>query len=153
MDAVEAFIFANPFWVWLAIAAIFLIVELSTGSGWLLWPAGSAAIVAVVTIFAHIGWPFELVLFAGATVVTTYLGRRFMPRTVPGDSPDINDQLSRLVGHHGAASGPFKDGRGRVFVDGKEWSAELDGQAAVDKGQRVEVTAVIGGARLLVRPA
>ncbi len=152
MDAVEAFVFANPFWVWLAIAAIFLIVELATGSGWLLWPAGSAAIVAVVSIFAHIGWPYEMVLFAAATVVTTYLGRRFMPRTLPG-APDINDQLERLIGHHCAAAAAFKDGRGRVMVDGKEWSAELEGEAAVDKGQKMEVTAVIGGAHLRVKPA
>lgn len=152
MDAVEAFVFANPFWVWLAVAALFLTVELATGSGWLLWPAGSAAIVAVVAAFVHIGWPWELALFAGATVVTTFLGRRFMPRTLPTD-PDINDQLGRLVGHQGDAAGAFHNGHGRVMVDGKEWSAEAEADAAIAKGQRVEVTAVVGGAHLRVRPA
>ena len=45
MGAVEAFYFAHPFWSWLAVGAVFLIVEVMTGSGWLLWPAGSAAAV------------------------------------------------------------------------------------------------------------
>jgi len=152
MDAVEAFVFANPFWVWLAVAAIFLIIELASGSGWLLWPAGSAAIVAVITAFAHVGWPVELALFAAAAVVTTFLGRRFMPRTLPTD-PDINDQLNRLVGHHGDAARAFRNGHGRVLIDGKEWSAELDGDGDIEKGQRVEVTAVVGGARLRVKAA
>ena len=29
---------------WLAVGAVFLVVEIVTGSGWLLWPAGSAAV-------------------------------------------------------------------------------------------------------------
>jgi membrane protein implicated in regulation of membrane protease activity len=153
MPEMTTFFLAHPFWIWLAIAAIFLIVELSTGSGWLLWPAGSAALIAIVTIFAPIAWPWQLILFAAATVISTYIGRRLMPRTTPPSGMDINDPLSRLVGRHGAAAAPFKDGAGRVFVDGKEWSAELDGGGEVEKGQKLEVTAIVGGARLKVKPA
>jgi len=38
-----------------------------------------------------------------------------------------------------------------VFVDGKEWSAELDAADALAAGAKVEVIAVLGGARLRVR--
>ncbi len=34
-----SFYATHPFWVWLAVAAIFLAVEVATGTGWLLWPA------------------------------------------------------------------------------------------------------------------
>jgi inner membrane protein len=152
MDAVSAFYFTHPFWVWLAIGAVFLVIELSTGSGWLLWPAASAALVAVTTLFVPLGSAREAALFAICTVVTTYLGRRFMPRG-PAQGPDINDQLGRLIGHHGEACGPFTDGEGRVFIDGKEWAAQLEGGGALAAGAKVEVAAVIGGARLQVRPA
>ena len=47
----------------------------------------------------------------------------------------------------------FADGEGRVFVDGKEWSAELEGGGALPDGAKVEVAAILGGARLQVRPA
>lgn len=151
MDAVSAFYFAHPFWVWLAIGAVFLVIELMTGSGWLLWPAGSAAIVAVTTLVLPLGSARQALLFAVCTVVATYVGRRYLSRG-PGDEPDINDQLGRLVGHRGEACGPFTDGQGRVFIDGKEWAAQLEGGGALPDGAKVEVAAVIGGARLQVRP-
>ena len=151
MDTLVNLALAYPFWVWLGVGAVFLAIELSTGSGWLLWPAGSAVLVAFVS-FSHIGWAWELVLFAGVTVLSAAFGRRFMPRNMQ-TGPDINDQTLRLVGHHGAAASPFRDGRGRVLVDGKEWLAELDNDVALERGDRVEVTAVEGGARLRVKPA
>jgi hypothetical protein len=40
-----------------------------------------------------------------------------------------------------------------VFVDGKEWSAELEGDAPLSSGGRIEVIALVGGARLKVRAA
>ena len=49
MDHAQAFFFAHPFWAWMAIGGVFLIAELMTGSGWLLWPAGAAADVARVS--------------------------------------------------------------------------------------------------------
>jgi membrane protein implicated in regulation of membrane protease activity len=152
MDAISAFYFAHPFWIWLGIGAVFLVIELSTGSGWLLWPAGSAAVVAVTTLFMPLGPAPQSALFAICTVVTTYLGRRFVPRG-PSAGPDINDQTDRLIGHRGETCGPFADGQGRVFVDGKEWSAELEGGGALPSGAKVEVAAVLGGARLQVRAA
>jgi membrane protein implicated in regulation of membrane protease activity len=40
-----------------------------------------------------------------------------------------------------------------VFVDGKEWSAELVGEDVLRPGDKIEVIALLGGARLKVRPA
>jgi membrane protein implicated in regulation of membrane protease activity len=150
MDAAQAFWFAHPFWVWLAVGAVFLAVELATGSGWLLWPAGSAAIVAFVTLALRLGGAAELALFAVSTIVTTYLGRRFMPSAHLG-GPDINDPHARLIGRQAEAAAAFEGGLGRVFVDGKEWSAELEGGGVAPPGAKLEVTALLGGARLRVR--
>ncbi|HEY5105841.1 MAG TPA: NfeD family protein [Caulobacteraceae bacterium] len=150
MHAIDAFYFANPFWVWLAIGAAFLAAELATGSGWLLWPAGSAAIVAFTALAIRLGGLGELALFAAATIVTTYVGRRFMP-SAPSGGLDINDAQSRLVGRQAEAAAAFAAGLGRVFVDGKEWAAELDGPGPVAAGAKLEVVAVLGGARLKVR--
>ena len=57
-------------------------------------------------------------------------------------SGDINDNVARLGGHQGRA--------GRVFIEGKEWAAELDEGEALEAGSRVEVTGV-AGAHLKVR--
>jgi inner membrane protein len=145
---------AHPFWVWAAIAAIFLAVEIATGTGWLLWPAASAAVVAVLNLLGlELSLPVELGVFAGLTIVSTLTARRYLPRNIHGDGPDINDPLQRLVGRRGVASSAFIDGRGRADIDGKDWAAELEGGGGLNIGSRVEVTGVVDGARLRVRPA
>jgi membrane protein implicated in regulation of membrane protease activity len=65
---------------------------------------------------------------------------------------DINDTVTRLVGREGRAVSAFQGRSGRVFVDGKEWAAELDDGEALDAGSRVKVTGV-EGAHLRVRGA
>jgi membrane protein implicated in regulation of membrane protease activity len=144
---------ANPFWVWAAVAALILATEVATGSGWLLWPAASAAATAIaVQVFPQLSWVGAVGLYAGLTILTTLLARRFWPPHQPGDAHDINDTTARLVGHHGKAVANFHDRSGRVFIDGKEWAAELDEDAVLAHGASVEVTGV-SGARLRVRPA
>jgi membrane protein implicated in regulation of membrane protease activity len=135
--------FAHPFWSWMAFAALLLAIEVATGTGYLLWPAASAAIVALVTRVLPGGFPGQLTLFAGLTLVTSLLGRRFFPRHLTAGGPDINDNLARLVGHHGRVVSDFEDGRGRVFIDGKEWPAVADGKAP-KLDQEVKVTAAEG---------
>jgi membrane protein implicated in regulation of membrane protease activity len=152
MDGLTELVLAHPFWIWLAIGAAFLAVELATGSGWLLWPAGSAAVVAVADLFIPMSAPVAVTVFAAATIISTYIGRRFM-RGAPRAASDVNDPAARLIGHRGEAAGAFVAGDGRVFIDGKEWAAELEGEDAIPSGAKVRVVAVIGGARLRVKAA
>ncbi|HYG25529.1 MAG TPA: NfeD family protein [Caulobacteraceae bacterium] len=141
---------AYPLLVWLAIGALFLAAEVSTGSGWLLWPAGAAAALAVLTLVLPDSLMLELGLFAAITAVSALLGRRFLPKGL-GSGPDINDNMARLVGQYAVAVSRFDNGRGRVFIDGKEWAAVADG-ADPKADQRVEVIAA-EGAVLRVRVA
>lgn len=151
MDALSQLIATHPMWTWFAVGAAFLAVEVVTGSGWLLWPAGSAAIVAVTSVFVPLSGAEATALFAVCTLITTYIGRRYLVRTHPA-GPDVNAPSERLIGHRGRAASAFEGGRGRVFVDGKEWSAEFDGSTPLASGTNVEVVAVVGGARLKVAP-
>ena len=146
-------LYANqPYWVWVGIAAALLAIEVVTGSGWLLWASAAAGAVALATFAADLSFAVEILLFAVITMASTLLARRYFPRSAAAGAGDINDNIGRLVGHRGSAVQAFAGRAGRVFIDGKEWSAELaegDGLAA---GAAVEVTGVQGG-RLLVRPA
>ena len=97
-------------------------------------------------------------------MASTYAARRWLPRRVRAPGTDINDTRTRLIGHEGEgvaaqtassgglAGGPSAAGDGRVFIDGKEWAAELVGGGPPLPGQRVRVVEVIGGARLKVSP-
>jgi membrane protein implicated in regulation of membrane protease activity len=138
----------SPFALWLAIGGAFLAMEVGTGSGWLLWPAGSAALMGLLGLVFHFDLTTQLIVFSLLTIVTTLAGRHFFPRV--SLSADINDTRSRLAGLEGVAAGDFRGGSGRVFVDGKEWAAELDGATSLASGAKVTVVHV-SGSRLTVR--
>jgi membrane protein implicated in regulation of membrane protease activity len=140
----------NPFALWLVIGGVLLAVEVGTGSGWLLWPAASAAIVGLLSLVVHFELNMQLVIFAILTIITTLAGRHFFPQAILTGG-DINDTRSRMAGLDGVAAGDFQGSQGRVFVDGKEWAADLEGGAALASGQRVVVVGV-KGSRLTVKP-
>ena len=139
-------------WFWAGLAAALLAAEVATGSGWLLWPAASAGVVAVIEGFWSMPLTVAVPLFAVLVIVSTLTARRYFPRRFAGHGHDINDNISRVLGHEGRVAAPFVQGVGRVFIDGKEWAAELDEGEGLAAGSRVEVVGVTG-AHLRVRSA
>ncbi|KQY35685.1 hypothetical protein ASD21_01580 [Caulobacter sp. Root1455] len=150
MHGLMLFYATHPFWVWLAVAAIFLAVEVATGTGWLLWPAAAGLLVGLLTLVVAPGLPIELGLFAVLTIAATYFARRFLRPVLEAHNADLNDPSLRLVGRDGEALGGFQNGKGRVFVDGKEWAAVVADGEPPAAGQKVLVVAV-DGAVLTVR--
>jgi membrane protein implicated in regulation of membrane protease activity len=150
MDGLMSFYAGHPFWVWLAVAAIFLAIEVATGTGWLLWPAAAGLLVGLLTLVVAPGLPIELGLFAVLTIAATYLARRFLRPVLEARNADLNDPLLRLVGRDGQVLDGFQNGKGRVFVDGKEWAAVSPEGEAPAAGQKVLVVSV-DGAVLTVR--
>ena len=154
MQEVEVFYSLYPFWTWLAVGALLLALETATGSGYLLWPAASAGVVALLTLAVRLGLPLEAVIFAVLTVATTILARIYWPPRPRQQGHDLNDRGGGLVGRWGETVGIFAAGQGRVFIDGCEWTAELDNQdVGPPPGARVQVVEVVGGGRLKVKPA
>lgn len=149
-----AYVFAatHPMWSWMALGAFMLALEVGSASGWLLWPAASAAVVGLLTLVLPIGEIGQMAIFAALTIVTTFVGRRYLRPAAAMPGPDINDKTARLIGREGHVAHAFEGGRGRVFVDGSEWGADIEPQdAVVAKGGRVQVVEVLGGGRLKVR--
>jgi membrane protein implicated in regulation of membrane protease activity len=140
----------HPAWGWAAAGAALLAAELATSSGWLLWPAAAAGLVAVLQGIVWLSPPGAVMTFALLTIVLTATARRYFPPRFRGGAHDINDNAARLVGHEGRAVSAFRGRSGRVFIDGKEWAAELEGAETLEPGARVEVVSV-AGARLTVR--
>ena len=152
MDALIDLHAAQPYWIWLAIGVILLAVEAAFSTEWLLWPAVAAGIVAVV---AALGLPLgvlgEVALFAALTVAATLLSRALMSGLSDGLTRCTSWRDSRLVGQRAQVVQGFVDGRGRVFVSGAEWVAEIDGATPL-AGESVIVEAV-DGSKLRVRAA
>ncbi|MCR5873308.1 NfeD family protein [Phenylobacterium sp. J426] len=145
---------AQPFWIWVALAAALIAIEIMTGSGWLLWASASAGAVAIATGLGDLSFAMSILVFALLTIASTLLARRYLPRSVAEGAAagDINDNIDRLVGRAGSVVRPLGGRDGRVLIDGKEWPAELEGEGVAEAGARVEVTG-IQGVRLTVRRA
>lgn len=138
----------HPAWIWAGLAAALLAAEVATGTGWLLWAAASAAVVAMIELFGQLPVTVAVMIFAALVIVSTLTARRYFPRkSRQGD--DINDNIARVVGHEGRVVAAFHRGEGRVFIDGKEWAAEAEGEEALEAGAKVRVAGV-SGARLKV---
>ena len=152
MEGLAEFYGSHPFWIWMAVAAALLAVEVASGSGWLLWPAAAAALMGVLLAFVPMSPALAILVFAVLTIITTLAGRKLMPRSEQASGGDINDPQARLVGQKGRAATVFAQGEGRAQVDGKEWPATLEGGGALDVGAQVEVTG-FSGSRLTVRAA
>lgn len=151
MLAASELFLTHPALAWAAAGAALLALEALSGSGWLLWPAASAGIVAVVQGFHPLTPAVAVLLFAGLTIVSTVTARRYFPhRRAAGEAADVNDNVERLLGREARVVAAFHDGAGRVFVDGKEWAAELEAGDSAEAGAQVTVTGV-AGARLKVR--
>jgi membrane protein implicated in regulation of membrane protease activity len=143
---------AQPFWIWLAIGVLLLAVEAAFSTEWLLWPAVAAGVTAVIAALGLTnGFWMEAAIFAVLTLLATLFSRRLIQRVNPSDHPDINARDGRLVGQRAQVVQAFVDGRGRVFVSGAEWVAEIDGAAPL-AGESVVVES-IDGPKLRVRAA
>jgi hypothetical protein len=152
MDVAIGFLSSHPFWSWMGLAAVLLAAEVASGSGYLLWPSASAAVTACLTALG-LTLAEAVAIFAGLTIVSTFVARRYLPSPFRPRGADINDPGRRIIGHVGQTAAPFAAGLGRVLVDGKEWAAELEGGGELPAGAAVTVTALVSGARLKVKPA
>ena len=149
MDALAGLYEAYPFWIWGGVGAALLAAEVLTGSGWLLWAAASAAVVAVLSQVLGLSFSSDILIYAALTLASTLLARRYLPASAHGGG-DINDAIGRLIGRRGVAVARFEARAGRVMVEGKEWLAELEDSYPLEVGDPVQVTG-LDGARLLVR--
>lgn len=143
---------AQPFWFWLALGVALLAIEAALSTEWLLWPAVAAGIVAVLgAVGLRLGFWGDAGVFAILTIIATVASRRLVKQVNPSDVPDINDRDLRLVGQRARVTEAFVDGRGRVFISGSEWPAEIE-DAAPQAGDSVIVESALGS-RLKVRSA
>jgi hypothetical protein len=138
-------------YAWLALGLVLAVAEIVIPGVFLIWLAGAALIVGVLTWFLPIGIPLQIVIFAALAIVAVFTGRRYLAANpvVPAD-PLMNDRAGRLVGEIVVVTSAIEDGSsGKVRCGDSEWLAKGP-PAAIGARMRV-----MGhqGAVLLVEPA
>ena len=148
----------DPALTWVGAGALLLILELATGSMFLLWVGLSAFVIAALAFLApSLGVHWQLAAFAAVGLASTYNGRTYFRGKVGpdvSDRPMLNRRAEQLVGQKVIAVTDFANGRGRVQLADSPWSAQLPselGNIAVSSGDALEVKGM-DGMVLIVAP-
>jgi len=165
MQTLQTLYVQNPVWVWLAVGAIFVGLEIALGSGKLIWGGVAAAALAAINLAGiRLGSMIELGVFAVAAGILAVIPWR--PRASTGRPARAKPvgrpkalamgagderRTARLIGRIGRTTSEFANGVGRVWIDDAEWGAELDGEDSLPFDTPVRIMGVTGGVRLHVR--
>lgn len=136
------------FWVWLALAGLFLVVEMLTPGFAFLWLAVSAGFVGVLLwLQPALAWQVQVLLFAAvavASVGTWQWWRRRVPDR-SGD-PTLNRRAESYLGAEATLLEPTGNGHGRVRIADTTWLADGPPLAA---GARVRIVGARGSVLLV----
>jgi membrane protein implicated in regulation of membrane protease activity len=143
--------FKIVFWYWWALAAMFLVFEMTLpGLFFLFLAVGGAVAGGFLVIASDLSLEWQLAIFAVVSVVSAVALRPMLHRlqTRKGGS-NLNARGDSLVGKTIVLDAPIRAGRGRVTLGDGSWTVVGPDMVA---GARVRVAAV-DGTELRVEPA
>lgn len=130
-------------WIWMAIAAFFLVAEIFTMGFFLLWFGVGAAIAGILALFGlGAGWQLgSFIIVSGALFA---ISRRFAERFTKKQPPGIG--ADRFVHKKGVVIEEIDNikNTGRVRIGKDEWRADSRTDEVIPEGKIVEVTSVDG---------
>ncbi len=133
----------NVWWIWMVIAAVFIIGELFHMGFFLLWfgvGAAVAGILALLGLGAVWQWASFIVLSAVLFAVSRRFAERFTKKQPPGIGAD------RFLDKKGVVIEEIDNlkNTGRVRVGKDEWRADSETGEIIPEGKMVEVSRVDG---------
>lgn len=144
-------------WIaWLALAVVFVIVELLTLEFTFLMLAAGSLIGGLGTNLLGGPWWLQVIAAAALAALLLFTIRPVLLRALRRSSPVVATNVDALYGMGGRVVTAFRDRSGTVRLDnGETWSALADPEdeaSSLSIGDRVTVVSVRGAA-VAVRPA
>lgn len=130
-------------WIWLIIAAVFVIGEIFTAGFFLLW-FGIGALLAGIAALVGLGSAWQWGIFVVVSLVLFLVSRRFAERFTKKQPPGIG--ADRFVGKRGIVLEEINNDQnaGRIRVEKDEWRADSETDEVIPVGTRIEVVRVEG---------
>lgn len=127
---------------WLILGLGLLILEMVTGTTYLLWPAVAAFITALIAYLGLTNWIGDIAIFAVLVIVLTYFGQPIVKRwRSEGAASKLNDRAAQLVGARAVVT-VFANGAGSVKIGDTLWRATSD--EVLEAGAEVVVLSADG---------
>ena len=127
-------------WLFWALAGLlFLIIEVSLGSFFLLCLAIGAFFSMFISLLEVPFW-LQILLFSACSVLSIFFVRPFALRYLHRHTDERRSNVDALIGRTGIVIEPIADhGNGYVKVDGDEWRAVSFDGTAVENGAAVRI--------------
>jgi len=138
----------NIWWIWMIIAALFVIGEIFTAGFFLLWFGIGAAVAGILALLGlGAGWQWGT--FIVVSGVLFGVSRRFAERFTKKQPPGIG--ADRFVGKQGVVLEEIDNVKntGRVRIEKEEWRADSNTGEVIPVGKMVKV-ARLDGTHLVV---
>ena len=136
---------------WIVLGVLLLIVEILTGTTYILWPAIAALLVGLFAFLLPFGWEMQLLLFFIISAVLLVVGHKYVrPRMEGGEPSDLNDRARSMIGMRVRAIAPFELGEGRVQVGDTQWRARAGAGNPAANDELVVLS--VKGTTLIVEP-
>ena len=120
--------------IWILVAIVFIILELTTNTFFLLW-FGIGAIVAAVLNYLGFDIYVQFVGFALVSIILVLSTRKFADRISPESTKKTTAE--RLIGKTAKVVRQIDEHTFVVNVAGEEWSAHTNDQVHVDDTVKV----------------
>lgn len=131
----------NLWLLWTLVSVLALILEVSSGTFYLICFAIGAACVVVASLLGLPLW-VQVLVFAVFSAVSVYGVRPFVYKYLHREDAGRASNADALIGREGVVVEPITpQGAGYVRIDGDEWKAVIAGSEPLDKGARVRVVA------------
>lgn len=136
-------------YVWLILAALFIVAEMFTSGFVLLWFGVGALVAALLALTGLVGLPFQIIVFLAVSVALTVASRTIFERVLMRGSPGqgLKMGMETLPGRTGivvsASEGVTREAAVRVF--GSTWRAfPAEDEDPLREGEQVQIERVEG---------
>ncbi len=139
----------NLWWIWLIIAAFFIIMEIFTAGFFILWFGIGAAVAGILALLG-VGIAWQWLVFVLVSGILFAVSRRFAERFTKKQPPGVG--ADRFIGKIGVVLEDINniENTGRVRIDKDEWRADSETEETITKGTKVMVTR-LDGTHVVVR--
>ncbi len=130
-------------WIWMALAAAFIIGEIFTPGFFLLWFGIGAVVASILAIFG-LGmdwqWGAFLIISGGLFMISRRFAERFTKKQPSGIG------ANRFVGEKGIVREEINTikSTGLVRIRNEDWKADSDSGEIISTGEKVEVVKIVG---------
>lgn len=135
--------FQNNLWqLWTLVGILCLILELTSGDFFIMCFSIGAFVTAIVAAFVP-SFTVQVIVFAVASLLCLLFVRPLALKYFHRKDPDRPSNADAMVGRRGMVTEKIEvGGYGRVKIDGDSWKAQSSISSDINKGTRVEVTAI-----------